>query len=103
MSYEKGYALTKNEKQPISVYSHIHSSHEKNYKSTNVETFKGIEQVLKHIKRRCTVIFDRGYDANNFIIKMLKTNSDFVLRLTEKRNLIYKGKMFKSTVLGTQE
>ena len=32
-SYEKGYhvtemvVLTKNEKQPISVYSHIHSSH----------------------------------------------------------------------------
>ena len=40
LSYEKGYASTKNEKQPISVYSHIHSSHDKNYKSTNEETSK---------------------------------------------------------------
>ncbi|MDF2700813.1 MAG: hypothetical protein K0Q49_2376 [Haloplasmataceae bacterium] len=104
-NYEKGYhvtemvVLTKHEKQPISVYSHIHSSHEKNYKSTNEETFRGIDQILKYIKKRCTFVFDRGYDSNNLILKVLSTHNDFVLRLTEKRNLIYKGKKYKSTVL----
>jgi len=43
-------ALTKDEKHPISLYSHIHSSLEKNYKSTNEETFKGINQVLNEKK-----------------------------------------------------
>jgi len=102
---EKGYwvtemtALTKNERHPISVYSHIHSSLEKNYKSTNEETFKGIDKVLKYIDKKCTWVFERGYDANSTIKKMEKTKSDFVLRLTERRNLYYKGKKYKSTVL----
>lgn len=102
---EKGYlvtemvALTKDERHPISVYSHIHSSLEKNYQSANVETFKGIDQVLTHFNKRCTFVFDRGYDANRVISKMLKTNSHFILRLTERRNLIYKGKKYKAAVL----
>jgi hypothetical protein len=57
---EKGYcvtemvSLTKKERHPMSIYSHIHSSLEKNYKSTNEETFKGIDQVIKHFKTKCT-------------------------------------------------
>lgn len=75
-SYEKGYhitemvALTKNENHPISVYSHIHSSVEKNYKSVNIETFKGIDSIIANIKRKCCINFDRGYDSNKIINKM---------------------------------
>lgn len=103
--YEKGYfmteivALSEKEKHPISIYSHIHSSYQKGYQSTNNETFKGIEQVLNYIDKPCTFILDRGYDANKYINKINRTKNYFVLRLTEKRNLIYKGKKIKATVL----
>jgi hypothetical protein len=103
--FEKGYhltemvALTHQEQHPISVYSHIHSSHEKRYKSTNEETYKGIDQVLSHLRRPCTFVFDRGYDANNLIKKVIRSGSDLVLRLTERRNVTHKGKKYKIKTL----
>lgn len=102
---EKGYhvtemvALSKKQKQPISVYSHIHSSYQKNYKSTNDETFKGIDQVIEKLDRKCTFIFDRGYDGNNLIKKVIKEDQNFILRITERRNLLHKGKKYKATTL----
>lgn len=47
--YEKGYLVTQacvlsNNHHPISIYSRIHSSLEKNYKSANTITFKAIDQ-----------------------------------------------------------
>ena len=70
--YEKGYmvtelvALTEKEKHPVSLYSHIHSSHEKGYKSINDVTFHGMNRVIEHIKT-LYLCLDRGYDANKYI------------------------------------
>lgn len=103
--YEKGYivtemvAITEKQKQPISLFSHIHSSKEKEYKSTNAITFKGLDEVIDTLNRKATYIFDRGYDMNELFKYMHKKEQEFIIRLTEKRNLFYKRKWYKATTL----
>lgn len=62
-SYEKGYhyteivGLTKNLKQPISIFSKIHSSTSKEYVSANNVTFEGIDKVfLTIITRKINIL-----------------------------------------------
>ncbi|HHU08378.1 MAG TPA: transposase, partial [Clostridiaceae bacterium] len=55
--------------------------------------------VIEHIKKPCTFIFDRGYDANKYIKKVEQLKQSFILRLTERRNLYHKGKLMKATTL----
>lgn len=102
---EKGYivtemvGLTANKKQPVSLFSHLHSSKEKKYKSTNDVLFQGLNQVIDSLSEKATFVFDRGYDMNALFHFMYRRKQDFIIRLTEKRNLYWKGKWFKSTVL----
>ena len=104
-TYEKGYivtemvAITENRKQPISLFSHIHSSTEKEYQSTNTVTYQGLDEVISALNKKATFVFDRGYDMNELFKYMYKKEQDFVVRLTERRNLFYKGKWYKSTTL----
>lgn len=104
-TYEKGYivtemvVLTEKKKQPISLFSHIHSSTEKDYKSTNTVTYQGLDEIISVLNEKATFVFDRGYDMNNLFKYMYKNNQDFVVRLTEKRNLFYKGKWYRSPTL----
>jgi hypothetical protein len=103
--YEKGYhvteivGITKNQKQPISLFSHIHSSKEKEYKSDNEETFKALDEVIAALNREGIFTFDRGYDFNNLFQYMDNKNQNYVIRLTERRKIFYKGKWYKSTIL----
>lgn len=95
---EKGYlvtemvGLTANKKQPVSFYTHIHSSKEKGYKSTNEVTFQGLNQVINCLQGKATFVFDRGYDMNALFNFMYEREQNFIVRLTEKRNLFWKGK-----------
>ena len=56
--YEKGYhhteiiGLTQTNRQPISVYSKLHSSNSKEYVSANNETFKGLYTVIEILDER---------------------------------------------------
>src|SRR5699024_2333800 len=86
-------------KQPVSLYSHIHSSAENGYKSTNNVLFQGLERVIGNLKERATFVFDRGYDMNALFDFMYANEQNFVVRLTEKRKLFWKGKWFKSSTL----
>ena len=104
-TYEKGYmvtemvAITKRNKQPVSLFSHIHSSTEKNYKSTNAITYEGLDKVISLLDERATFVFDRGYDMNGLFKYMYKNEQDFIIRLTSKRKLFNKGKWYKATTL----
>lgn len=87
--------VTKNEKQPISLYSHIYSTKSKGFKSMNDETIKSIKVVKEIIKERCTFVMDRGYDADvfyNYFIEKNENKDDFIIRLKGNRNLLFKGK-----------
>lgn len=102
---EKGYSvteivgLTAQQKQPVSLFSRIHSSREYGYKSTNEVLFQGLRYVIGCVKEKATFIFDRGYDMNALFNFMHKNKQHYIIRLTEKRKVLWKGKWFKSTVL----
>ena len=59
--------LTKNEKQPMSIYSKIYSCKSEGIKSKNAHTLESIEEVEKVIGENFTGIFDRGYDDKNYL------------------------------------
>ena len=84
--------LTKNEMQPISVYSKIYSCKSDNFKSMNEYTNQSIEKVRKVLNRKCNMIFDRGYDDNKIIDLVDKNGDYFVIRMDDKRNFLFKGK-----------
>lgn len=104
-TYEKGYfvtemvGLTKNEKQPISLYSHIHSSHEKKYRSTNHIMYQGLDKIIKELGRKACFVLDSGFDMNNLYTYIHKNNQDYIVRITSNRKIFHKGKWYKSTVL----
>ncbi len=95
-SYEKGYhiteivGLTKNMKQPISLFSEIHSSTQKDYISANEKTLKGIEKIVRILnerKERGIFVNDRGYDNNLIFNYYQKKNQYYIIRLKENRKI----------------
>lgn len=107
-SYEKGYhhteivGLTQNMRQPISVFSKIHSSTQKDYVSVNTITFEGIDKVVKMLdkrKRKGIFVNDRGYDSNEIFKHYWKKGQYFVIRLTEKRKIYRNHKWYKIATL----
>jgi hypothetical protein len=104
-SFEKGYrctemtVLSNADSQPISLFSHIHSSQEKDYKSANTVTYKGIALCVKGLGGKATFVMDRGYDANAMFLYLDKLNQDYIIRLTSKRKLFYKGRWLSAPTL----
>ena len=101
---EKGYhiteitALTKESRQPLSLYSKIHSSQEKDFVSVNTITYEALRRSFE-IAPEATYVFDRGYDMNDLFTFMYRNNKQFIVRLTEKRKILWKGKWYKATTL----
>lgn len=90
--------VTKNEKQPLSIYSHIYSTKAAGFKSMNDETLKCISAIKGFIDDRCTFVMDRGYDADiffNYFLKTIKNKDNFIIRLKGNRNILFKGKSKK--------
>ena len=83
--YKKGYHVTEacvltNSNHPVSIFSRIHSSAEKDYKSTNTITFEAMEQGAA-LFEKATFAMDRGYDDNKMFLKMDELKQDYVIRL----------------------
>lgn len=91
--------LTGYARQPVSLFSRIHSSQEKKYKSTNTVLFEGLKQVINAVDKKNTFVFDRGYDMNVLFEFMYKHEQDFIVRIKENRKLFWKAKWFKSATL----
>ena len=107
-SYEKGYhhteivGLTQNKKQPISLFSKIHSSTQKEFISANNITFEGIDKIVNLLdKRKQKGIFvnDRGYDNNLIFNYYFEKNQYFVIRLKENRKVYRNHKWYKITTI----
>lgn len=105
-AYEKGYhhteivGLTEKMKQPISLYSKIHSSTSKDYVSANVETYKGIDKVVNLLNERGltgTFINDRGYDSNAMFNYYFSKKQYFIIRLKENRKVYRNHKWYSIT------
>ena len=91
-------ALTAGNSQPVSLYSHIHSSNEENFVSVNDITFRALSEAFDLLPG-ATYVLDRGYDMNKMFDFMYRNDKQFVIRIKENRLLFYKGKWFKAPVL----
>lgn len=107
-NYEKGYhiteivGLTKNMKQPISIFSKIHSSTSKDYISANSITFEAINHVcclLDERKQKGIFVSDRGYDNNAIFNYYLKKQQYFIIRLKENRKIYLNHKWYPITTI----
>lgn len=87
-------ALTKQELQPISLYSKIYSSKSNGFKSVNDETLESINAVRDMFKRPFLGVFDRYYDADVFYKELVGSEDKFIIRLRD-RYLLFKGKRRK--------
>ena len=101
--YKKGYHVTEacvltKSNHPVSIFSRIHSSAEKDYKSANAITFDAMKQGAA-LFRKATFAMDRGYDNNKIFLKLDDMEQDYVIRLTSKRKLLYHGKWTPATEL----
>jgi hypothetical protein len=102
-SFEKGYHVTEacvitESNHPVSIYSRVHSSHEKNFTSANNFTFSAMERG-KAIFGKATFVMDRGYDDNKMFLKLDELQQDYVIRLTAKRKLLFHNKWVPATEL----
>ena len=101
--YKKGYHVTEacvltRSNHPVSIFSRIHSSSEKDYKSVNAITFQAMEQGAA-LFGKATFAMDRGYDDNKMFLKLDELGQDYVIRLTAKRKLLYHNKWTMVTEL----
>ncbi len=99
----KGYHVTEacvltDSNHPVSIFSELHSSTEKNFTSTNHITFAAMDRGAKLFKK-ATYVMDRGYDDNKMFQKLWELEQDFVIRLTQKRKLFFHGKWVPATTL----
>lgn len=101
--YKKGYHVTEacvltGSNHPVSIFSEIHSSKEKNFTSANTITFAAMQRGASLFKK-ATFVMDRGYDDNKMFLKMEELKQDYVIRLTAKRKLLYHNKWTPATQL----
>jgi hypothetical protein len=104
LKIEKGYWISEacvlsKSNQPLSLYSHIYSQHEKKYTSNNTNTLRAIDASVGAIGRKATFVCDRGYDSNAMFEYFYSKGQDFIIRLTANRKLFYKGKWLKAPTL----
>ena len=101
--YKKGYHVTEatvltSSHHPVSLFSEIHSSAEKNFTSINDITFSAMERASA-LFEKATFVMDRGYDDNKMFLKLDSMGQDYVIRLTAKRKLLYHNKWVFATEL----
>lgn len=104
--YQKGYLVTEacvltDNNHPVSIFSEIHSSKEKNFTSINNVTFSAMERGAA-LFGKATFAMDRGYDDNKIFLKLDELKQDYVIRLTAKRKLFFHGKWIPATQLRNQ-
>ena len=90
--YEKGYHVTEacalmGNGHPVSIFSHIHSSKEKNFTSINDVTFAAMERGAA-LFGKATFALDRGYDDNKMFLKLDALKQDYVIRVKSNRKLL---------------
>lgn len=101
--YKKGYHVTEacvltDNHHPVSMFSKIHSSAEKDYKSVNTITFQAMEQGAA-LFGKATFAMDRGYDDNKMFLKLDELRQDYVIRLKSNRKLLYHNQWTPATEL----
>ena len=87
-----------NSNHPVSIFSEIHSSSEKDFTSINNITFSAMERAAA-LFEKATFVMDRGYDDNKMFLKLDSMGQDYIIRLTAKRKFLYHNKWVFATEL----
>ena len=100
---KKGYHVTEacaltTSGHPVSIFSRIHSSTEKNFTSINHVTFAAMERAAE-LFDKAIFVMDRGYDDNKMFLKLDDLGQEYVIRLTKKRKLLFHKKWVPATQL----
>ena len=101
--YVNGYhicevvGLTKNEKQPISLYSKIYSTETSGFISCPEETKVSEKEVIKKLREKndkikIITVKDRGYDSYSLFEETINNKISFIVRLDGDRYMLFKGK-----------
>ncbi len=101
--YEKGYHVTEacvltGNGHPVSIFSHIHSSKEKNFTSINDVTFAAMERGAA-LFGKATFALDRGYDDNKMFLKLDALKQAYVIRVKSNRKLLLHNKWMTASEL----
>lgn len=101
--YKKGCHVTEACTQtanrlPVSIFSRVHFSAKKEYKSVNTITFDAIRQGAG-LFGKAIFVMDRGYDDNKIFLMLDQIGQDHVIRLKSNRKLLFYHKWVKSTEL----
>ena len=89
--------LTKNEKQPISLYSKIYSTETSGFISCPEETKVSEKEVIKKLREKndkikIITVKDRGYDSYSLFEETINNKISFIVRLDGDRYMLFKGK-----------
>ncbi len=84
--------LSKNQKQPIPIYSKIVSTKSDDFESMNTYTYESIKKAYETVGGKFLGIFDRGYDDKKTFRYLDEKEIDFIIRLKGNRNFLFKGK-----------
>lgn len=85
--------VSKNQKQPIEVFSKIYSTKSDDFKSMNTITYESIDEVVKIVGTKFVGVFDRGYDDEKLFRMLNNQGTDFIIRLKGNRNFVFKDKI----------
>lgn len=101
--YQKGYHVTEacvltTNNHPVSIFSKIHSSAEKNFTSINDITFAAMERGASFLGK-ATFAMDRGYDDNKIFLKLDELKQDYVIRVKSNRKLLLHNKWVTASEL----
>ncbi len=84
--------LSKDQKQPIPIYSKIVSTKSNNFESMNNYTYESIDKAYDIVGGKFLGIFDRGYDDKKTFRYLNEKGINFIIRLKGNRNFLFKGK-----------
>ena len=79
-------------KESFPLLFDIYSTLEEGFKSANDESIAMIKRVREVSLAKVLWVLDRGYDGEPVLKYLLAAKETFMLRMTGKRNLLYKGK-----------
>lgn len=91
--YIQGYntievvGLTKNEKQPIPVYTRVFSTKEEKFISTSKEYIEAIKYLNKKFGKKGVYALDRWFDDQKYFYEFVKLGLEFVIRMKEIRKV----------------
>ena len=80
-------ALTKNEKLPIPVYSHLFSSIEEDFVSENDEYLTALKYINNKFENKGIYALDRAFDDEKYFNYFSDRNLNFVIRMKKNRNI----------------